>query len=243
MSKKIYLLDPLTGVKNETNFDNLAKITGLSKRRLHHIKCKKSIIQQLGMYIVDADITVKEKTALMNNFKDINEVWREIDYKYFKINIKNKRYFISNLGRCKIIYPSGKERVKVQTKRKNRNRLFTKIVDKEFLVHQLVAKAFLGEKENGQVIYHIDGNSQNNRVENLCYKSRSFVGKKTGGLGNSIPVIKMSLDGEELEYYESMAVAARENYVSKEVISKHIKGGYKTAGGFLWKIDTECLKV
>jgi hypothetical protein len=40
-------------------------------------------------------------------------------------------------------------------------------------IHQLVAEAFIGERQPGQDTRHLDGNSLNNRVENLAYGSRS----------------------------------------------------------------------
>jgi len=36
-------------------------------------------------------------------------------------------------------------------------------------VHRLVAKAFLGDRQDGMQIRHLDGNKLNNRVDNLCY--------------------------------------------------------------------------
>lgn len=44
---------------------------------------------------------------------------------------------------------------------------------KYFFVHWLVAWAFIGPQERGVEIRHIDGNSRNNRLDNLCYGSKS----------------------------------------------------------------------
>lgn len=41
------------------------------------------------------------------------------------------------------------------------------------LVHRLVARAFLGDPEDGSEVCHGDGDPQNNRVENLRWDSRS----------------------------------------------------------------------
>lgn len=40
-------------------------------------------------------------------------------------------------------------------------------------VHQCVALAFLGPRPKGHEVRHLDGNSQNNRLENLAYGTRS----------------------------------------------------------------------
>lgn len=44
-------------------------------------------------------------------------------------------------------------------------------VRKNFLVHQLVAKHFLGERPEGVVVDHVDRNKLNNHVANLRYLS------------------------------------------------------------------------
>ena len=58
-------------------------------------------------------------------------------------------------------------------------------------VHSLVAEAFLGQRPDGNVIRHIDGNRFNNRSENLAYgtveqniddavKHQTYKGSKNG---------------------------------------------------------------
>ncbi len=44
---------------------------------------------------------------------------------------------------------------------------------KQLHVHDLVMLAFVGEKPEGLVIRHLDGNNQNNHKDNLCYGTRS----------------------------------------------------------------------
>ncbi len=41
------------------------------------------------------------------------------------------------------------------------------------MIHQLVMLAFVGERPLGQVIRHLDGNGDNNRLENLRYGTRA----------------------------------------------------------------------
>ncbi len=40
-------------------------------------------------------------------------------------------------------------------------------------VHQLVARTFLGPQPKGQDVRHLDGDAQNNRVDNLAYGTRT----------------------------------------------------------------------
>ncbi len=44
---------------------------------------------------------------------------------------------------------------------------------KSVLVHVLVLRAFVGEKLPGQETRHLDGNPLNNRLDNLCWGTRS----------------------------------------------------------------------
>jgi hypothetical protein len=41
-----------------------------------------------------------------------------------------------------------------------------------WFVHRLVARAFLGDGEPGEVVCHFDGNPANNRVENLRWDTQ-----------------------------------------------------------------------
>lgn len=44
---------------------------------------------------------------------------------------------------------------------------------KMFLVHRLVADAFIGERPEGYEVAHVNGNPADNRAANLCYKTRT----------------------------------------------------------------------
>lgn len=46
-------------------------------------------------------------------------------------------------------------------------------VRKVYLVHHLVASAFLGERPAKKLVCHRDGDCQNNRIENLYYGTQS----------------------------------------------------------------------
>ena len=72
---------------------------------------------------------------------------------------------ISNLGKVKDVKTGKHKRVTVDKENGNRT---VKLNGKIFIVHELVAKAFL--VGNGDII-HIDGNMANNKAENLIYES------------------------------------------------------------------------
>lgn len=49
------------------------------------------------------------------------------------------------------------------------------------------------------------------------------------------PVIQLSLQGEFIAEFESMAEASRKTFTNERSIYKYLKGISKQAGGYLWK--------
>ena len=52
---------------------------------------------------------------------------------------------------------------------------------------------------------------------------------------HEMPVHKMTPDGEIIETYPSLVIAARSHRIDKSTISKAAKGKIKTAAGFIWR--------
>lgn len=105
-----------------------------------------------------------------------NEVWRDIPLEEF-----SGRYQVSSLGRirsldyyCKTSRGDShrlvKGRIRKLTKQKSGYMMIGVCVNKKnknYLVHRIVAFAFLQEIEGKDQINHIDENKKNNRVSNL----------------------------------------------------------------------------
>lgn len=97
-------------------------------------------------------------------------------------------------------------------------------------VHALVAEAFLGPRPEGNVIRHLDGNPENNRLSNLCYGTQSdnlrdcylsYDGRVGPGTLSRAQVLEIrSLLAEGLRQVD----IARKFGVSKSAIN-HIKSG------------------
>lgn len=79
----------------------------------------------------------------ISNYGNVRRLLKNGEYKYLKCSIMNKGYYYFQLNR--------------NNKRKN------------YLIHHLVAKHFIGERPEGLVIDHIDRNYLNNNVNNLRY--------------------------------------------------------------------------
>lgn len=142
-----------------------------------------------------------------------------------------------------------------------RVRLVKDGVGKNKSIHRLVAEAFIDNPDNKPVIDHINGNSIDNRVENLrwCTQKenngfelhRKNIGKAQLGRKHSEetiekvrkklykPINQYDLDGNLIATYASAkeaAIITNSNYVS---ICQCRTGRNKTANGYIWKDEED----
>ncbi len=152
----------------------------------------------------------------------------------------NGKYQVSYSGQVRRIYKSGKTKILAQFKKAGkarevyRDRLLVHLTDdkgKDFtiMVHQIVAKHFLGKPKPGQVPYHINGCVMDNWASNLGYIDKKVLGKITGASSRRQPVAKINTEGEIVECYSSAREAGRQNFMSYQTIMDRCNGKCKKA--------------
>lgn len=118
------------------------------------------------------------------------------------------------------------------------------------LLHRVIAQAFIPNPDNLPEVNHKDGNRLNNSIENLewCTSSENqlhaykiglqinpWIGKKGIKHPCSKPVVKLSIDGKEIERFDSVRDAARSVKADESYLSHCCRNKNRKAGGFKWK--------
>ena len=109
-----------------------------------------------------------------------------------------------------------------------------KIREKKY-VHRLVAEIFLTNDENLSDVNHIDGNKENNSVENLewCSHKENQIHMVKIGLTKKAQSVICEETGIK---YSSLSEAERETGISRKAIKKSCENGNKY-GGYHWRLD------
>lgn len=102
---------------------------------------------------------------------------------------------------------------------------------KQYLIHRLVAQAFLPNPNNYPQVNHKDENKLNNNVENLewCTAQYNNEYSKTKQVG------QYDLNGNLIATWKSTVEIQRQLGFDQSSISKCCLGKLKTAYGYIWK--------
>ena len=154
-------------------------------------------------------------------------------------------YQVSNLGRVKSV-----KRNKILSQKHNwdgylRIQLWRNNKNKYVSIHRLVAEAFIENPNKKPFINHIDGNKQNNNVDNLewCTQKENIKHAFDNGLSTpcpknwsrlSKPVLQCTLNGDVIREFPSQKEVERVlgiNHVNISYACRH----NSTASGYKWR--------
>jgi hypothetical protein len=174
------------------------------------------------------------KWEFKNKYNDLeNEIWKEVVLE--GVHIKDKQYFVSNLGRFKNSFGIIMDNYKVN----DNGYIKVYIYNKSYSLHRVIALSFIENIENKEQVNHIDGNKLNNSVNNLEWvtNSENQIHKYKIGLGNNFTrkITQFDLNINKIKDFNSIVEASKELNIGKANIMGVLMNYNKTAGGFTFK--------
>jgi len=159
------------------------------------------------------------------------------------------RYEVSNLGRVRsldLVLSNGHfYRGQIISPRKNNGGYMLVNLSRSnkvrtFSLHRLVANAFIANVSNCKQVNHINEDKTDNRAVNLEWCSASYntrYGHRNDTMINQRKkaVCQFTMDGNLVNNFPILSLAARETGINAAHICDVCKGKRKSAGGYVWK--------
>ena len=162
-----------------------------------------------------------------------NEIWRDV------AGYENL-YKVSTEGNIKSIRSNKILSLDTSQNGYKRVSLYKNKTIKHYLVHRLVAQAFIPNPDNLPQVNHKDEDKSNNCVSNLewiTHKDNCNYGTRLERMSKtrSKPIIQLSLEGEFIREWESASEVAMVLGCCRQNINNCLRGVTKTAFGFKWR--------
>lgn len=118
---------------------------------------------------------------------------------------------------------------------------------KTFMVHRLVAKAFIPNPDELETVNHKDENKLNNKASNLEWmniKDNTNYGTHNYrvAVSQGHPIVQLTLDGDYVNTYHSIGEAGRQTEIDRTGINKVILGKAYYSHNYCWCYEWEYQK-
>lgn len=164
-----------------------------------------------------------------------------------------ENYFIDEQGNVyhKQCYKNGKIKINLLKQKDNMNgykyvSLFKNNKEYKRYVHRLVAQTFINNPNSLPEVNHIDGNKQNNNIDNLEWCSRKYNHQHAidTGLFKTKPILKYDKEGNLIKRYSNFKELKLEMLnVTHSGISNACHTLKRTYKDYFWRYESSVLPV
>jgi hypothetical protein len=133
-----------------------------------------------------------------------------------------RKYFARNDGVIYVVYKNGKVKILTGTPKDHRGTIsiVVKLGNKNYQAKNLMAKLFIKEYKDGDVVLLRDRNIRNYAVDNLIVIDKGLYAKRTGAMSRSQPV-GLFENGKMIRKWSSARKAAKSLYCSYQMVMNY----------------------
>lgn len=230
----MWIYDSRSNVMTEVAPLTLSKMTGLTENSLYRLARKTKKIKSINCYVFLNKPSLNVRKELFQKEIIKGEVWKQY---------KKSNYEISSFGRVRKHFKhTSRLLMPYIQKRCMHLKLTLNGVIKNYRVRDLVAEVFLEVDPKKPYIIHKNGDFSDCSIWNLKRMSKSEVGKKTGGLARSKPVVLVDEKSfDVINAWPSARKAELDLYLSRQAITDRCNGkvNNRDFGWLMWEEDYE----